>query len=438
MYCENDDSVGCKLFRLANELWPLNRSLTGAGVRDTLQSLKRVAKNLVVHEVPSGKQVFDWQIPKEWLVRDAWILAPSGRKICNFKENNLHLVGYSTPIICKLTLKELMPHLHSLPSQPNAIPYVTSYYEKNWGFCIAYDELKTLPDGEYEIFIDTELFDGVLNYGEILIPGESCKEVFLSTYICHPSMANNEISGPVIAVFLSQWLAELRNRTYSYRIIFIPETIGSIAYLSTNLNKLKENVIAGFNLTCLGDDRTYSYLPSRAGNSISDDIAKHVLKYLEPNYKSYTWSNRGSDERQYCAPHIDLPVASIMRSKYGEYPEYHTSLDNLERVVSPSGLEGGYIALKLAIEGLERNCIPVIKTFGEPQLGKRGLYPSLSIKNSSTSELERMMNLITWSDGRHTLLEIANIINSPIWELYQILDRLVSENLIELNPINHD
>ncbi|MCY4330793.1 MAG: DUF4910 domain-containing protein [Endozoicomonadaceae bacterium] len=216
-----------------------------------------------------------------------------------------------------------------------------------------------------------------MNYGELLIKGQSDKEVFISTYICHPSMANNELSGPTVTTFLAKWLMEQSSLNYSYRIIFIPETIGSIAYLSQNYQHLKSNAEAGFNISCVGDNRTYSYLPSRRGNTISDAVAKHVLKWMMwyPEYDSYSWSHRGSDERQYCAPGIDLPVASIMRTKYGEYPEYHTSLDDLENVVTPQGLQGGFEALKCALQILEKNVIPKMQVYCEPQLGKRGLYP---------------------------------------------------------------
>jgi aminopeptidase-like protein len=329
-----------------------------------------------------------------------------------------------------LTLDELAQHLYSLPDQPDAIPYVTSYYEKRWGFCLTHNQRKTLKSGNYHAVINTDLKPGVLNYGELVLPGKTDQEAFLSTYICHPSMANNELSGPVVTMALAQWLATLDNRRYTYRIVFIPETIGSIVYLSKHLDHLKKHVIAGFNITCIGDDRIYSYLPSRDGNTLSDMAALHVLKHIDPEFKHYTWLDRGSDERQYCAPGVDLPIATIMRSKYGEYPEYHTSLDDLSLVTS-SGLEGGYTALRKAIEIIERNVFPKTTVLGEPQLGKRGLYPKLSTKTSG-EQIRAMMNLISYCDGNKSLLEVADLINEPFMELVPLVEKLVDNGLLSV------
>lgn len=423
--------IGNEIYDLAEKLWPINRSLTGEGVRQTLKIIQNEVPELKIFEVPSGTQVFDWVIPKEWNVSDAYIITPSGKKICDFKKNNLHLVGYSTPVGLKLSLAELQEHLYSLPNQPNAIPYITSYYEERWGFCISHEERLGLEEGVYEIYVDTQLFDGSLTYGEILLKGESSKEVFISTYVCHPSMANNELSGPCVTTFLAKKLKDLGRTKYSYRLIFIPETIGSITYLSKNIEHLKKSVVAGFNVNCVGDNRDYSYLPSRNGNTLSDQVAKHVLKYTCSTYKSYTWGDRGSDERQYCAPGVDLPIASIMRTKYGMYDEYHTSLDDLINVVTAEGLDGGFNAIWNAIEALERNVYPKVKVLCEPQLGKRGLYPTLSTK-ASGAEVRLMMDLITWSDGTRSLIEIAELCCSPVWELYPIVDKLSSHNLMDL------
>ncbi|WP_186647668.1 DUF4910 domain-containing protein [Fluviispira vulneris] len=425
--------IGDKIYNLAKDLWKIDRSITGDGVRKTLSIIKnKHLPQLSIFEVPSGHKVLDWTVPKEWRIKDAYIITPSKQKICDFKINNLHILGYSKPIHKKMQLDELNQNLYSLENQPDAIPYVTSYYTERWGFCLSHRERLQLPEGEYEVFIDSELFDGSLTYGELIIPGEQKEEVFLSTYVCHPSMANNELSGPSVTTFLAEWLMSLHKKKYTYRIIFIPETIGSITYLSKNLDTLKANVIAGFNITCVGDNRTYSYLPSRNGNTLSDIIAKHVLKWIYPHYKSYKWKDRGSDERQYCAPGIDLPIASIMRSKYGEYPEYHTSLDNLNNVVTPEGLAGSYNTLKNAIEAIENNYKPKVSILGEPQLGKRGLYPTLSIKNNSDS-IKTLMNLITYSDGTKSLVEIAEECDVPIWELYPIINKLLDHNLLIIN-----
>ena len=425
----NINNIGLELHSLAKRLWPINRSITGEGVRKTLLVLKELNPKLFINEVPSGTKVFDWEVPREWHVNDAYIITPSGKKICNFKENNLHLLGYSVPVKKKINLQELQKYLYSIPEQPSAIPFVTSYYEERWGFCLSQNERDLLEEGDYLVFIDTKLFNGSLTYGEIFIKGQSDKEIFLSTYICHPSMANNELSGIVVSSYISNWLSNKMDNRFSYRFVFVPETIGSIAYLSKHYIDLKKKVVAGFNVSCIGDERSYSYLPSRNGNTISDKVAKHVLKWTDPNYITYSWLNRGSDERQYCAPGIDLPIASILRTKYGEYPEYHTSLDNLDNVVTPKGLHGGYWALRRALELIEKNNIYKANFMCEPQMGKRGLYPTLSTKKSD-EQIRVMMNFISLCDGEHSLLDIAEKINHPAWELYELIEKLVAHDLI--------
>lgn len=427
-----NNSIGREIHNFAKQLWPINRSITGEGVRTTLDQIKKHLPDLEVKSVQSGSKVFDWIVPKEWLVNEAYIVSPDNEKICDFRVNNLHLLGYSTSFEGNVNLKDLKEHLHTLPEQPEAIPYITSYYKERWGFCLSQKQYDQLEDGEYYVKIDAVHFDGVLNYAELIIPGKSEKEVFLSTYICHPSMANNELSGPTVVTYIAKWLSELTELNYTYRIVFIPETIGSITYLSLNCNELKEKTIAGFNVSCVGDDRAYSYLPSRNGNTLSDDIAKHVLSHFDPNFKSYTWLDRGSDERQYCAPGIDLPIASIMRSKYGKYPEYHTSLDNLDSVVTPAGLDGGYWAIRRAIEAIEKNKKYCVSVFCEPQMGKRGLYPTLSTKKSS-EQVRLMMDLISLCDGQNSLLQLAETLNTPIWELYELIDKLVEQKLLFAN-----
>ena len=427
-------NFGTEMIHLLKQLWPINRSITGNGVRETLSILKEHMPNLKQYEIPTGTQVFDWEIPKEWNIKDAYILDPDGNKIIDFKENNLHVVGYSTPINTTLSLQELIPHLYTLPEQPTAIPYITSYYKERWGFCMSHNQFKTLKDGDYKVCIDSKLADGHLTYGELIIPGESKEEIFLSTYICHPSMANNELSGPVVTTYLSKWLSSLKNRRFTYRIVFIPETIGSIAYLSKHLDDMKKNIIAGFNISCVGDDRSYSYLPSRNGDTLADKVAKHVLKHLHPDYVSYSFLDRGSDERQYCAPGIDLPVATVMRTKYGKYPEYHTSLDNLD-VVTESGLNGGFNAILKCLETIEMNVTPISTVLGEPQLGKRGLYPTLSTKTTALT-VKNMMNLIVYSDGALSLLEIAEKINVAIWDIIDTFNNLKEHDVLrESSPI---
>ena len=413
----------------AKDLFPICRSLTGSGVRETLSYIHNLIPGLEIHSVESGTDIFDWQVPQEWHIEDAYVETVSGEKIIDFAVNNLHLVSYSVPVDCIMTLEDLQKHLHSIPSQPNAIPYITSYYSPSWGFCITEAQRLALKDTSYHVVINSELKNGVLNYADLVIKGESQKEIFLSTYICHPSMGNNELSGPVVATALAQWVRSLTNNYYTYRFVFIPETIGSIAYLSQHLQHLQDNVIAGFNITCVGDDRCYSFMPSRQGNALSDRVGKHILKAIDPTFKSYSWLYRGSDERQYCAPGINLPVTSLMRSKYDEYPEYHTSLDDLS-LISQTGLEGGLNALIKSIEAIEYNCFPRALCLGEPQLGKRGLYPQVSTKQS-TDTVRAMMDLLTYSDGTMDLIEIADLINTPVWELHEIVKTLVQHKLLE-------
>ncbi len=424
----NDQNIGVQMHEWAHDLFPICRSLTGEGVRSTLNYIKKLLPGLQIFSVPSGTQAFDWKVPDEWTIRDAYVLDESGTRIIDFKVHNLHVVGYSEPVDQWLDLEELNKHLHSLPDQPNAIPYITSYYARRWGFCLTHEHRVQIKPGRYRAVIDSELKPGVLNYAEIILPGQSAQEVMLSTYVCHPSMANNELSGPVVTLALGRWLQSLENRRYTYRIVFISETIGSIVYLSSKIEHIKKCVKAGFNITCIGDERCYSYLPSRAGNTLSDRAALHVLKHIDPEFKIYSWLDRGSDERQYCSPGVDLPIATIMRSKYGEYPEYHTSLDDLT-LVTPEGLSGGFTALRKALEAIESNCVPQVTVLCEPQLSKRGLYPTLSTKTAK-HHVKTMMNLISYSDGTHSLLDIAEIIGVPIWDLVPIYQRLIEHGVL--------
>ena len=391
--------------------------------------LQEIVPQLTIHEVPSGTHVFDWTIPKEWNIKDAYIDDLDGNRIISFSDNNLHILGYSAPIDKIVSRDELFEMVYTQPAQPTVIPYVTSYYKERSGFCMSENQKTTLDKEAYYVFIDSELKDGSLTYGEILIPGKSDKEIFLSTYICHPSMANNELSGPCVAIYLAKWLLE-KPRRFSYRIVFIPETIGSITYLNRNLDEMKHNIIAGFNLSCVGDDRAYSYVASRYGNTLADRAAKNILRSYTPNYISYSFLERGSDERQYCSPGIDLPVCSICRTKYGEYPEYHTSADDLE-LISPNGLGGAYNIYQKCIEALEGNYTYKINCLCEPQLGKRGLYPTISRKGQY-DEVSSMMDFIAYADGTNDLIAISDIIGSPVTELISIADKLKIAGLLEV------
>jgi aminopeptidase-like protein len=422
--------AGGRAYELAAELFPICRSITGPGLRETLARLRRELPELTVHAVPSGTRCFDWIVPAEWSISAAFIETENGRRIVDFADNNLHVVGYSVPVDAVLTLEELRPHLHSLPQMPDAIPYVTSYYQERWGFCLPHRLVEALPAGRYRVKIESRLTPGALNYGEIRLPGETAQEVLLSTYVCHPSMANNELSGPVVTTEIVRWLRSLPRRRYSYRILFVPETIGSIAYLSRHLAEMRRNVIAGFNVTCIGDDRAYSYLPSRLGGTLADRAALHaLLHHAGPDgFKRYSFLDRGSDERQYCSPGVDLPVASIMRSKYGAYPEYHTSLDDLS-LISPAGLGGGIVALAKAILAVEANVAYRATALGEPQLGRRGLYPSFTTAESNRL-IRGMMTILAYADGAHDLLSIAEMLDVPVWELHAIARKLLAHDLL--------
>ena len=422
--------IGHDIYRFAEELWPLNRSLTGVGVRETLGIFRKMLPELQLIEIASGTKVFDWTVPKEWRVSSAYIIDPNGRKICDFFDNNLHLVGYSTPFRGLLNLQDLNQYLHSIEDQPSAIPYVTSYYEKRWGFCLSHEQRANLPNGDYSVVVDTDLFDGSMTLGELILPGKSEKEILISTYICHPSMANNELSGPAVVTYLSKWLSTLEHREYTYRIVFLPETIGAIAYLSSRLKEMQKLTIAGFNVSCVGDDRAYSYLPTRRGDTLSDLVAKHVLRWIDPDFISYEWFDRGSDERQYCSPGVDLPIASMHRTKFGEYPEYHTSLDTLGGVVTPQGLDGGYWMFRRALELIERNKIYVNSILCEPNMGKRGLYPTLSTKRQD-KRTSILMDFLSLCDGDTLLVDAANLMNVPAWDLYPIVDELLAHKLIK-------
>lgn len=414
----------------ATDLFPITRSLTGPGVRQTLAYLQNLVPDLKIHSVPSGTKAFDWTVPPEWTVRDAFIANEAGERVVDFHKSNLHLVGYSRPVEGWFTRDALDKHLHSLPHLPTAIPYVTSYYVPYWGFCVSQQRRDQLTDKRYFVKVDSELeANGVLNYGEIILPGQEETEVLLSTYICHPSLGNNELSGPVVTTALARWLASRPNRRLTYRIIFIPETIGSIVYLSCHLDHLKRRVAAGFVVSCVGDDRAYSYLPSRAGDTLADRAARQAFRDLGISPKVYRFLDRGSDERQYCSPGVDLPVCSIMRSKYGTYPEYHTSLDDLT-LVSPTGLEGAYRVYRRTLELLEANRTYAAATPCEPQLVSHGLFPT------RLEQVTKTLDLLAYADGKHDLLSLAETIEVDTLECSAMAERLLAHGLLRLIDAN--
>jgi aminopeptidase-like protein len=420
-------SRGAEMHRWASELFPFNRSLTGHGTLETLNYLKSLLPDLEIKSIESGAKVFDWTIPNVWNIKDAYIRDSQGKTLIDFKESNLHVMGYSTPVRGIFTRDELANHIHVLTEQPNAIPYVTSYYKDSWAFCMTLIQWENLGEGPFEVLIDSKKEPGELLYAEIFIPGSTSQEVLFSTYVCHPSMANNELSGPVVLTKLIQEILTIPNRHYSYRAIFIPETIGSLVFLSRNLEHLKKHLIAGWVMTCLGDPGKFSYIPSRLESTYADRMSLEILDSLVEPFTRYSWNDRGSDERQFCAPGVDLPVCSITKTKYGEYPEYHTSLDNLE-FITPGGLSESLDLYLQIVLHLENNRTPKINTLGEPQLGKRNLYPNTSIKNNSS--VRELMNVISYLDGQHNLVEIAKKLSIEVDEVSRIISVLEKNELL--------
>lgn len=427
------EDQGQEMYRFAERIFPYNRSITGDGARKTLQDIAGFigGDRLKLYEIKSGTPVFDWEVPNEWKIREAYIENEAGERVVDFKEHNLHVVGYSTPVDRWVPLAELQEFLYSDPEQPEAIPYVTSYYKERYGFCLSEKKRQSLPEGQYHMVIDSELFAGSLTYGEVIFPGETEEEVFFSTYICHPSMANNECSGPALSAALARYVDALPQRRYTYRFVYLPETIGSITYLATegHLAQLKEHVIAGFNLSCVGDDRDYSIIESRYADTLSDRVLKNVLQsHTDGHYTTYPFSKRGSDERQYNAPGVELPVVCFCRSKFGEYPEYHTSADDLS-LISPEGFAGSFAVMTQVIDVLEENKTYRTTVLCEPQLGKRGLYPTVSRKGC-WDEIFSMRDLIAYADGRNDLLSISERIHTPVRELIPIAKKLAENGLL--------
>ena len=425
-----------KYYELAKKklsLFP--RSLTGLGVRKTLNSLKKEFPKLKIKSIKSGTKVFDWSVPPEWNVADAYVVDKNGLKIIDFNKNFLHLLGYSVPLKKTLSKRELFENLYFLKKQPRAIPYVTSYYKKRWGFCISYNEFKKLnkkysSNDKFKVFINSNFKkNGVLNYGELILEGKSKKEILISTYICHPTMANNELSGPIVSMGLINYFSKkVLNKTL--RFVFIPETIGSISYLSMNLKYLKKNVIGGYNLSCIGDERQHSCMFSKYQNSPTDEAIIDAYKKLKiKKYNVYSFLKRGSDERQYNSPGIDLKISSIFRTKYGEYPEYHTSLDDF-KLVTLKGITGGFNVAKTAIKIILENVYPKYKTLCEPKMDKRGLYPTLSTKYQDKLKMN-YMNFLQYADGFNSLKKISNLINLDLKSVKKINLILKKSRLID-------
>ncbi len=434
-----------KYYKIAkNKLYPLNRSLTGQGTRDTLKIIQKEFPELKIKKIKSGTKVFDWSIPPEWNVYSAYIIDKYNNKIIDFKKNNLHLLGYSVPVNKLLLKNELQKKLYFLKKQPNAVPYITSYYKKRWGFCVSYNQYKKIDkkyssNDKFKVIINSTLNkNGFLNYGELVLKKNNFlnngggiktnREILISTYICHPSMANNELSGPIVSMGLVNYFKK-RKLNKNLRFIFIPETIGSVSYLSKNIKYLKENVMGGYNLSCIGDERQHSCMFSKYQNSPSDEAVIEAYKLLKiKNYKIYSFLKRGSDERQYNSPGIDLKISSIFRTKYGEYPEYHTSLDNFN-LVTVKGCTGGFNVVKKSIEILLERIYPKCKIMCEPQMGKRGLYPTLSTKNTNKLT-QSYMDFLQYADGTNSLEKISSLIKLDLKSVRKIYNILFKNNLI--------
>ncbi len=395
--------LGAEMHRFAGELYPICRSITGDGIRQTLAKIGQLIP-LVISEVPTGTQVFDWTVPKEWNIRDAYIKNLRGERIVDFQQHNLHVMSYSVPVHAALSLAELRPHLHTLPDHPDWIPYRTSYYREDWGFCLTHKQMLALEDTDYEVYIDSSLEAGTLNYGECYLPGRSAEEVLISCHVCHPSLANDNLSGLAVATKIAELLAA-REMRYSYRLLFIPGTIGAITWLARN-RKTAENIRHGLVLTCVGDAGGFHYKKSRRGDAEIDRAVTHVLRHSGEAAEILEFSPYGYDERQYCSPGFDLPVGCLMRSQWGTFPEYHTSADDLDFIHSRQLADTLQVCLAVC-DLLERNiCYLNQNPFCEPQLGKRNLY-----RSTGGAEIDQEINARLWvlnqSDGKHSLLDIA-------------------------------
>lgn len=422
------EKVGREMYQLISDLYPICRSITGNGFRETLNIIKEYIP-IEIHEVESGTKVFDWTVPKEWNIRDAYIKAPDGKKIVDFQQSNLHVVNYSIPVKKRMSLAELQPHLHTLPEHPEWVPYRTAYYDEIWGFCMRHDQYLALKEGQYEVVIESSLEPGHLTYGEFYLQGESGDEVLISCHCCHPSMCNDNLSGMAISTFLAKKMSALRLK-YSYRFLFVPGMIGSITWLSVNEDKVS-NIKHGLIAACLGDPGNSTYKKSRRGNAEIDRTVQHVLKHSGSDYKVVDFFPYGYDERQYCSPGFNLPVGCLMRTSHGEFPEYHTSADNLD-FVHPQYLSDSFSKFIAIFNLLENNGKYVnLSPKCEPQLGKRGLYNAIDGTSHSRINQMAMLWVLNLCDGEHTLLDIAEKANLSFETVAQVASILQEHKLLE-------
>lgn len=424
-------NIGEQCYRLVERLYPICRSITGDGVRETLRIIGETIP-LQTREVPSGTQVFDWTVPREWNIRDGYVIDPRGCKVIDFKNHNLHILNYSRPFRDRISRKELQKHLYTLPEHPDWIPYRTSYHQENWGFCLSHREFENLVDGDYEVVVDSSLTDGSLTYGEIHIPGRRKEETLLSCHVCHPSLCNDNLSGIAVATYLARIIADSKPE-YSYRFLFVPATIGAIAWLAANQEKTV-HIRHGLVLTLLGDGGKFHYKKSRRGNSAIDRITEYALKTSRFAYEIRDFNPYGYDERQYCSPGFNLPVGCLMRTPHGEFPQYHTSADNLD-FVQPQFLQDSSELLVKIINMIEMNAkYENLNPFCEPQLGKRGLYQQISGESQSRQKERQMAILwaLNLSDGNHDLIDIAQRSGIGIDEVYSAVKQLEENRLLRV------
>lgn len=421
-------NVGNEMYELMEKLYPICRSITGNGVRETLNHIKQHIP-IQIQEVPTETKVFDWTIPKEWNIKDAYIKNSKGEKIVDFKKSNLHILNYSIPVKKKISLQELKKHLFTLPKHPDWIPYLTSYYDENWGFCITQKQYDQLPDDDYEVVIDSTLENGSLTFGEFYVKGKSEEEVIITCYICHPSMCNDNLSGTVLLTFLAKHLMKF-DLKYSYRFLFVPETIGAITWLSLNENKIPK-IKHGLVATCVGDSGNSTYKKSRQGNAIIDKIVEKVLLESGQPYEILDFFPSGSDERQFCSPAFDMPVGSLVRTLYGKFPEYHTSADNLDFVKSKY-LQDSFSKYLKTIFILENNVTYLnVNPKCEPQLGRRGLYRMIGGQKDDGLNEDAVFWILNLSDGNNSLLDISNRSGIKFDLIKFFSDKLFSLNLLE-------
>ena len=417
------------MYKWCQILFPICRSITGDGIQKTLKYFEKLNPSLKRIKFKSGSKVFDWTVPPEWSINNAYIKHSSGKKYADFKKNNLHLVNFSIPINKYIKKKDLIKKIHTIKNFKKAIPYVTSYYKRDWGFCLSDNEKKKLPDGNYKVFIDSVFKKGNLHLSHSILKGNKKNEIFFSSYVCHPSMANNELSGPVVLNALIKYIKTNYKKTkYTYRFVLLPETIGSIAYLSRYKNILKKRVMMGFNLSCLGDNKAYSIIKG-PNNNLSYKALYSILK-KKKNLKVYDFKYRGSDERQYCSPGIDLPVVGFCRSKYGEFKEYHTDQDNL-KLISQKSLEQSLEVLKKLVDVCEVSLFPKTQTFCEPNLSKRNLYPTTSTLSSMTNDLRLRKDILAFSDGKRSIFDLSEILDKDVLEISNEIKILKNKKLIK-------